>query len=208
MNKFYINLDGSPDRATKFDKTWSRWRATSRNEIDIETSKKMISFWNVSPNYHLGKCGCWESHTKLLKHIVDNKLNKVIIAEDDAILVGDIPDNLGEGMVYLGGFFLNKKKTDGPYTGDHNSNVGLNILEDKPFTICMTLSYYIGTYQVAEALLNDILANKRYRAIDIMFINSPIKKEYIYPAIFIEEPIESTIRKGKQKYSNQYYKLI
>ena len=139
MNKFYINLDDSVERKTKFDNTWTRWSATGRNQVDILTRKKMISYYNVSEAYHLGKCGCFLSHIKLLKYIVENKL--------------------------------------------------------------------IGTYQVAEALLNELLSNKRYRAIDIMYINSKLNKQYLYPALFVEERVDSTIRKGKRKYSNEYYNL-
>ena len=207
MNKFYINLDDSVERKTKFDNTWTRWSATGRNQVDIVTRKKMISYYNVSENYHLGKCGCFLSHIKLLKYIVENKLNDVLICEDDAIQVGDLPDYLGEGFVYLGGYFLNIKKTKGAFKGVHNSNAGLNTIVDKPYNVCMTLSYYIGTYQVAEALLNELLSNKRYRAIDIMYINSKLNKQYLYPALFVEEHVDSTIRKGKGKYSNEYYNL-
>lgn len=207
MNKYFINLNSCPDRIKYFDNSWNRYEAISRDLVSDSTSKKMISYYNVKPEYHMGKCGCFCSHTNLLKMIVDNKLNKVIVCEDDAELMHEIPSDLGDGFVYLGGFFLNKKKTDGEYKLPHNSVEGLNDLSDKDFTVAMTMSYYIGTWEVAEEILKEINSLKRWRAIDILYINCKFEKKYFYPAIFRERRIESTIRKNKKKFSNEYYML-
>jgi len=210
MIKFYINLDSCPERKKYFDTTWKRFIATPRDKVDGLTDKKMISYHNVTRDYHLAKCGCWKSHTLLLRYICDNKLNNVIIVEDDAEQLIPIPDELYNetGFVYLGGFFINKKKTDGEFKGESNSSDGLNDLQHKDYDVCQTTSYYIGSYKVAEELLNEILSQSRYRAIDIMYINSKIPKKYYYPAIFRERPIESTIRKNKKKVSNEFYQLV
>jgi len=208
MYKFFINLDSSKERVKYFDDSWTRWSATSRNEVDKLTDEKMISYHNVSRDYHLGKCGCFKSHKLLLRYIVDNKLNKVIVCEDDAEqIVHEIPDDLGYGFVYLGGYFLNKKRTDGEYKGECGSVNGLNNLSDKNFDVCMTMSYYLGTWEVASALLEEINELKRWRAIDILYMKSKVKKQYYYPAIFKERPLESTIRKNKKKFSNEKYRL-
>ncbi len=207
MNKFYINLDSCPERKKYFDDSWKRWSATSRAEVNDFTVNKMISYHNVQFSYHLAKCGCFKSHTLLLQYIVNNKLNKVVICEDDADQIQDFPDDLGDGFVYLGGYFLNKKRTDGEYKGECGSVNGLNDLSDKNFDVCMTMSYYIGTWEVASALLEEINSLKRWRAIDILYMNSKVPKKYYYPAIFRERPLGSTIRNNKRKFANQFYRI-
>lgn len=208
MYKFFINLDSCKERVKYFDDSWTRWSATSRNQVDKLTDERMVSYHNVKRDYHLGKCGCFKSHFLLLRYIVDNKLNKVIVCEDDAEqIVHEIPDDLGDGFVYLGGYFLNKKRTDGEYKGDCGSVNGLNDLSDKNFDVCMTMSYYIGTWEVASALLEEINSLNRWRAIDILFMKSKVLKKYYYPAIFRERPLGSTIRKNKRKYANEFYRI-
>jgi hypothetical protein len=71
----------------------------------------------------------------------------------------------------------------------------------------MTMSYYIGKWEVAKELRDWILSQKRYKAIDVMYANSPIDKYYYYPAIFKERNIQSTIRKQKRKSPDEYYKF-
>lgn len=208
MYKFFINLDSSKERVKYFDDSWTRWSATSRNQVDKLTDERMVSYHNVKRDYHLGKCGCFKSHFLLLRYIVDNKLNKVIVCEDDAEqIVHDIPDDLGDGFVYLGGYFLNKKRTDGEYKGECGSVNGLNNLTDKNFDVCMTMSYYIGTWEVASALLEEINSYNRLRAIDILYMKSKVPQKYYYPAIFRERPLESTIRKNKRKFATEFYRI-
>jgi hypothetical protein len=121
--------------------------------------------------------------------------------------VHEIPDDLGDGFVYLGGYFLNKKRTDGEYKGECGSVNGLNDLSDKNFDVCMTMSYYIGTWEVASALLEEINSYNRWRAIDILYMKSKVPKKYYYPAIFRERPLGSTIRKQKRKFANEFYRI-
>lgn len=204
MNKFYINLDSNPERAEYFDKTYQRWRAVTRDEVDARTKNKMISYWNTKPENHLGKCACFLSHYKLLKYIVNHKLNNVLVVEDDARAVTEIPENMDK-FTYLAGFFINKKVTEGPLKTIPKQELGLNSLEDKDYYICTTVAYYLPKWDDALDILLYLDRQKRWRAIDIMLMKSPIKKDYQYPAPYEEAPMGSNIRKGKIKYCNMWY---
>ena len=92
MLTFIINLDDSKSRMEKYNLDYfHRWRATPRHEIHKFIDEKMISYYNLPRPSHLGKCGCFTSHMKLYEHIVYHKLNDVLILEDDAVKVNDIP---------------------------------------------------------------------------------------------------------------------
>jgi len=205
MNKFYINLDSDVDRREKFLNTdYVRWRATPREEVSDELDKKMISCHNFPRQAHLGRCGCFQSHISLLQHIVKHKLNDVLIVEDDAVLINDLPTDYPQSSItYVGGFIHHQKMTN-------NSPVKISLndgfqLVPEGYRILMTMSYIVPNYVVAEEILYCILSSKRYRAIDVMLGNINIDRPYVYyPACFEEEGVVSTIQQKRRKATTNY----
>ena len=137
-------------------------------------------------------------------------MNNVLILEDDAVgkLDIDISKFNTDGITYLGGYICKKGKLTKSKKCNYEFNFkhGINIVDNDNFMITMTMSYYIPTYTLLKQLYDKIVNSKRYRAIDIMICNTDIKKYFVYPAIFTEEKVESTIR-GKKKYSNKLYEI-
>jgi len=213
INKYVINLDNCIERMNNFDDTFIRWRAIPREEVDEYTDKKLITYYNVSREYHLGCCACLLSHITLWKHIIDNKINNVLILEDDAVFNKEEFDEEvifnfnNNGILYLGGFFHTIKmvqKKDKLIIP--NSINGINFLDKNNTRILMTISYYIPNYKIAELMYNTIINLKRWRVLDSLMYHIPINNYYYYPAIFIENnQYESNIRKNKKKYPNKYY---
>tara|TARA_R100001086_G_scaffold148753_1_gene78757 strand:- start:555 stop:1133 length:579 start_codon:yes stop_codon:yes gene_type:complete len=169
----------------------------------------MISRYNFGKEAHLSRCACWLSHTKLLEHIVEKKLNDVLILEDDALQVNKIPDIYPkDSITYVGGFVYNKKMMDSkPPEIQHQ--VGINLCPDN-LRILGTLAYIVPKWEVALHILNRIYSENRYKAIDIMYGNIGIKQYYNYPASFREEGCESQIsQKNKNnKIMTENYKFI
>lgn len=204
MNKFVINLDRCQDRMKYFDDSYTRWSAVDGADLDDDDPilTKMISMYNIDPKQHRGKCGCWLSHMNLLKHIVENKLNNVIIVEDDAEQVAHIPEPMPNEFIYLGGFFAPNRFNDDLIVPEMKQGI-LEVPED--IKLLMTLSYYIPTWEMGEFIYNHIIEQSRYRAIDIMYNKLPIKRYLYFPACYIERPLTSTIRTDKNKHSTKYY---
>jgi hypothetical protein len=212
MKIFYINLRNASERRKKFKNTnYNRWEATNREEVAPDFSKNMVSYWNVPAEQHLGKCACYVSHIRLLKEIVKQKLNYVLILEDDAVKVTKIPNVKifpPDSITYLGGFIGNKKITSKEKIEiDHKK--GINELDLSKYRMLMTMSYFIPRWEVAEGLLTQ-LENKttRPRAIDIDICNVLDSVYYYYPACFEEENVASDIRKGSKKHSDKFYNWI
>jgi len=210
---FVINLDSATDRWAHYqdDERYTRWSATSIDDIplDHEIWKKMISMWNIDPREHSAKCACYLSHTNLWKHIVSNKLNNVIILEDDAFLVNDIPDPKDlptDGPVYLGGFTSHVRMTDGPKKVEFKN--GINQIDHKEYRVLMCLAIFIPTWEVAYQMIKSSTRNGRCRAIDTM-IRDTYRSQYVsFPASFVERPIQSQIRDNKRKFSNSQYEWV
>tara|TARA_R110000868_G_scaffold374926_1_gene639386 strand:+ start:1001 stop:2605 length:1605 start_codon:yes stop_codon:yes gene_type:complete len=207
-NKFVISIKNS-ERLPKWIGTeYKHFEAVNGKDLtyDCESCNKMISYHNVrNTPQHLGKVGCFLSHLKILKHIADNKLNKIIVVEDDALQVNQLPDSLPDTFTYLGGFIANKKITSKePIVIEHKQ--GLNTLDEKYRMVCC-LAYYIPKWEIAQDLYNKLMELKRWRAIDVSLPNILPETKYVYPAIYVEEQGESQImNKEKKKFANEFYK--
>ena len=144
--------------------------------------------WNARESHKRCVAGCSESHLSLLKHIYENKIDDVLILEDDTIVDFtrlDILKDINE-FCYVGGRFQSptfKKK----FCRENISvKEGMNEIDTNHFTITGGHAYYIPTYDIAESLYINIMTRKKRRAIDAEFRRlqkgDKIKK-FIYPAI-------------------------
>ncbi len=207
---FYINLDTATGRRNKFqDGSYERWKATGREEVPDYINSRMISRYNFGKEAHLARCGCFLSHTKLLEHIVENKINDVLILEDDAIQVNDLPTIYPQDSItYVGGFVYNKKMMDSK-APEIQHQVGINLCPDD-LRILGCLAYIVPKWHIALHILNRIYSENRFKAIDIMMGNIGIKQYYNYPASFREEGCESQIsQKNKSnKIMTEDYEFI
>jgi len=204
MITFFINLDDASSRRSKFQDTdYKRWTATKKDDVPLEIDNKMISRYNFPRESHLGRCGCFLSHTKLLEYIVDFRLDNVLILEDDAIKINEIPlDYPKDSIVYVGGFIHHKQMMNNQKI-EINHEKGINEVSEE-YRMLGCLAYIIPHHSVALKILNKIYSQRRFKAIDIMMGNIGIKQYYNYPPSFIEEKTESQIQK-KTKYMNDNY---
>lgn len=215
--KFFLNLDRSPDRRTNFDDTWTRFKATDGYQLpdDDPILKRMVSLWNINPHEHRAKCGCWQTHYNMLCHIVNQRLNKVIVVEDDALQINDIdPDLLVKckNFTYLAGYFSHKKMYDGPLKHDElpESHPGINRLDKSQCRMIMMVAYYIPHWTIARDIVQYLDGKSRVRALDCQIYDIvKVPLDYIYPAIFVEYDSKSTIHsKSRKKHPNPYYELV
>ena len=225
IHKFYLNLDRSPDRRKYFDNTWIRFKASDGKEMtrDEPLLTRMISQWNISPDEHLAKCGCFQSHYNMLSHIATNKLNKVIVVEDDAVHLSEVYDDEGlyddedllrvlskcKNFTYLGGAFANVRMYKGFLKQDEwpEPEVGINELDKSKMRILMTLAYYIPHWTIARDIVEFLDSQSRVRAIDVMLYKIiKVPQDYHYPAIYCERGFDTTIhKKSRKKNADEYY---
>jgi len=217
VSVFFINLLREKRRRyDNYDDSMTLVKATTRDQVSEDVKTKMVSYHNISPSNHLGKCACFLSHYQLLKDISNSNHKGCVILEDDAVgqLDYDVLKTLPkDGLTYLGGFFAPKKITE---TGKEEevegeevypSLHGLNELGDDR-KLLMTLSYYIPTPQVAKEIVDYIDSKERLRAIDVMLNNWEGKKYYWFPALYKEGDYQSGIREKKTKHSTLDYNWV
>ena len=209
---FVINMDSATERWDYYkDKGVKRWSATNYDEIRVSSKEilRMTSYYNLSMKEHLCKIACLKSHTNLWRYIADNKMDNVLVLEDDAELVNPVPDINNfprDGITYLGGYTSHPLVTKGPKK--ISLDQGIHLINHDEYRVLMTVAYFIPTWEVAQKLIDFIDNCKRYRAIDCMIKDMEIPLSLSYPASFKERPIESQIRKKKKKFSNEFYERV
>jgi len=202
-------MEGATDRWEHYkDKEYKRWLGTHHKELrdDDPRFKKMISYHNINPIEHKSKVGCMVSHLNIWKYIVMNKLEDILILEDDADRVRDIPSSgqlPDDGITYFGGITWSPKITDGQKK--INFNTGINKINFDEYRVLQTMSYFIPRWEIAKEMIESIESRPRYRAIDIMMKDISIPQYVLYPARFVERPVKSQIRAKKNKFSDESY---
>lgn len=215
MRIFVINA--YEDRKYKYDdKRYELYPAIWWENVTEEKVDEYHFRWNAGMDYRKKVVACSESHKNLLQKIVDEKLEKVIILEDDAVIsdwdrFGEL-DNINE-FCYVGGNIcspllkdLNKFiKSGEKETVKSSFQKGINTIDKDIFLIGHACGYYIPNPQVAQDILNHIPTWTKYKVIDNEYMNLQKRdkiKLFLYPAI-----VTLNVPDAKKGFSYSTYKL-
>jgi hypothetical protein len=163
-NAIVLHLERATDRKQYVEalkETYPKleiWYGKDMDLLDDETKDKYLdlSFFHRIPNKNsnknniIGWCLNALQHLEILNYIVDNKIDDIIVFEDDALLINEL-DNIevdeNEFYHYLGGY------------------------EYKTGKICKQHSIYYPSYKKVEEMLIVLNNPKKLRTIDYMFAN-------------------------------------
>lgn len=200
----YINLDRRPDRRQNIETELSRLglkatriagvdaRNFNQNEIDYWMSKKNFNTMSRNPDRVLGRVGCFLGHLKAIKYAIDNRLEPLLILEDDVKFLVDQTDNeiiipRNADMFYLGGLYW-WKTSKTPITEEEIDDMGEpfdltfeNIRIDnyykntiqilpKYFRIACAYAYVLPSVSKTEMLFNELMNAGGKKAIDMMYV--------------------------------------
>lgn len=189
MKTFVINISDTRWEKYKNDKRYIRWKGVNGNDLPMDEVNKIITMWNAKEKHKRSVAGCCMSHLQLMKYIIDNRIDDVLIIEDDALVDFDLINKKilhgVEGMIYFGGRIQSpvlKKKLD---KSRIEFNHGLNTINPNLFTITGGHAYYFKTYGDCEDIYYKIVSKDRIRAIDAEFRilqKKEVIKHFIYPA--------------------------
>ena len=192
MYAFVINA--YPERRKKYGDKYTMFPAVWWETVSDATLEKYHFRYNCNIELRKKITACSESHLNLLKKIVDEKLDKIIILEDDAIIEdwSEIRKILKcKEFCYLGGQLNSLKvseygKLDTDAVRSSLTNDNINTIETDKYRITHNLGYYIPSYKIAQEILQNLPKSKKHRAIDVEFFTLQQKKiisKFMYPAI-------------------------
>ena len=159
---------------------------------------------NCSDNLFRGKCCHFFSYFSILKKIVENKIDNVIVCEDDAILKTKLEDfyNVDYPMLMTGELLhptnYKKKLEDKIDFKD-----GVNFLDYSKYRWCCSAAIYYPSYKNAEEIIKKIENSKSITHTDLWLGKNQLVKYIYYPSIFkIKDDKVSQISKGKGEIDN------
>jgi GR25 family glycosyltransferase involved in LPS biosynthesis len=212
FNIFVITIDNDRFKKYEYDKIYKKWNGCIGKNLTNEfVDNTYITMWNANRIHKHNVAGCCESHLNLMKHIIDNNINKSIILEDDSIL--DISrleelNNIND-FCYIGGRFQPPKLSDKLNIDKSLFIKGLNTIDPNIFTITGSHGYYFPNVDITRKIYNNIINKTKRRAIDSecrILQKKKIINYFIYPAISILH-LEHA-RNGFTYNNNSKYKLI
>tara|TARA_Y100000768_G_C23912783_1_gene650803 strand:- start:216 stop:965 length:750 start_codon:yes stop_codon:yes gene_type:complete len=129
------------------------------------------------------------SHLNMLQYIVKNKLNKVIVNEDDAILEGDLSvlKDVKE-ITLLGGTLRHPtswaKDKEWREAFPVKLKRGVNVIDYDKFRWAQIYSVYYPTYKHAEQLHRAVSNSTGYKLYDLFLSDKRLINHFYYPSLF------------------------
>jgi GR25 family glycosyltransferase involved in LPS biosynthesis len=197
---FVINLKKDKDKWEKYknDDNYIRYSACNGIEMSQENPyyDKLQIMWNASDRKKKCTAGILNSHMSIIKKIVKQKLNQVLVIEDDAIIdfkklqkinLDKLPQ---DSIIYFGGT-LHPPDSFKNKSWDHNEisksfKNGINTIDPKKYRILGGHGYYFPTWNVAKQLIDEVGKKKKMRALDTEMVylqRKGIIKYFYYPAL-------------------------
>ena len=187
------NKEKSPDRIENVEKLQILFpnNRIIKAIFPDDLKKEQIDFCTNSKNFKampvlyqkkfehriIGRYCCYLSHLKAMQYAYDNKIEDIIIFEDDAVLKDKNFDFID---------FLDKIDTD---ENKDNKNLiwylGGCVNPKSNYIYCLH-AYYFPNWQIIGYIINAIESSNNKRAIDSMMINVLKKKniKYAYRQVF------------------------
>ena len=143
---------------------------------------------NCSDSLFRGKCCHFFSYYSILKKIVEEKINDVIICEDDAILK-EIKDINSDEPVLLNAELIHPtdfKKQKFFKFEDIDFKEGINEIDYSKYRWRCSATIYYPTYKSAEKIINFIDNCKtQFTHTDLFMAKHKLIKYLYYPSLFI-----------------------
>ena len=187
--------------------------------VPEEFIKKMNKMYNISDNLFKAKVCQFYGYYQILKKIVSEEIDNVIICEDDAILkdTSSIIDPFKTDDILLLNSILHHptswKKNTKKYHHDNilplinNFKEGINEIDYDKFKWSCCACIYYPTHQKCLELINEIDNSKKITTFDLWLSKHKIVKNLIYPSVFkIQDNGVSQIHKASGLIDN--YKTI
>lgn len=235
---FVINLKRNKDRWKKYDKynkalpsskyvKYEKFDAvdgnylrnnqtTKEDKMDTKYFEKIIMMWNAGEKQKGNVVGCLLSHLRLMRKIVSQKLNKILVIEDDALVDMDLLkktnlDNLPQDkMIYFGGVLRPLTFKDNNFNPDKVRKSfkknKINKIKANTFKIGSTHGLYYPTNAATKPLLEYLEGKEKVRAIDSELAFIQKKEPDLIDSIFYPAIVYLVLEEAQQGFSGQYFK--
>ena len=197
-NIFVISLDNEigRERRSKLNYKYTWWKGVEGKDVPPFYREQMKFHPNAGEYNRNGKLGCFYTYLQLLQYIFENKLDNVIVLEDDCILIKEFNiEDLPNEPCYLNGSFFNpfitkqRRSWVNDFIKNNKFNTGVNQIDFSNFKILGTLGIWFPNWYEVEEIYAEIMITSRYKAIDNMLAELQLIKLFYYPSLYIHQDI-------------------
>tara|TARA_R110001632_G_scaffold155915_4_gene274213 strand:- start:84 stop:764 length:681 start_codon:yes stop_codon:yes gene_type:complete len=203
MNILVISLNDSK-RLSKLNYEYTKIDADDWSNTQPIIKGKMVRKFKEGQKHFNSKCGCFSSHYKTYKYIVENKLNNVIICEDDAILdcgedfenigkkrtIRTIMDELKNGgkITLLGAKLLHPTNYRKEFVATNvvaELENGLNTIDKTKFRWSGTWAIFYPTWESVNEIIKEIeKPTTKLNHMDLWLCKKGFITDLFYPSVF------------------------
>lgn len=212
MNIFVISLGG--ERLKRINYDYTLIEGDTDKNINPMIKEKMVRKHNESEKHFVNKCGCFSSHYKTFKYIVENKLSNIIICEDDAVLDSPIPledIKFPNEAVLLGAILDNPTNYREPFNDKNvikDFSVGLNKIDKTKYRWSSTYAIYYPTWEMVQTIIDKIENSKtKLNHTDLWLCKTGLIKFLHYPSIFTHNDGGNSCFGVKRKIYKNYLRI-
>ena len=205
--RFVISMDNElgRERQDRLNYTYNLFTGMTADECPDYIKNKMRHRSNIQQKSRNGKLGCFASYISLLTKIVSEKINNVLILEDDCLQIEDFTkDQLGDKPIYVNGLFHHPTvyiKRTKQWVKDLKTELqlttGIHEIDWDKFRITGTWGIYIPKWEQARDIVEKMNSSKKLATIDSQLSKQHLIERFYYPPLFKHsDRNKSNISKG------------
>jgi len=192
--RFVISMNNElgKERRDRLNYTYNLFSGKTADECPSWIKDKMRHRSNIQQKSRNGKLGCFASYVCLLDKIVSEKINNVLILEDDCLQIGDFTkDQLGNKPIYVNGLFHHPtvyikrtKEWIEDLKKDLQLTTGIHEIDWDKFRITGTWGIYIPKWEQAQEIVDKFNSVKKLTTIDSQLSKQHLIDRFYYPPLF------------------------
>lgn len=192
--RFVISMDNElgKERIDRLNYTFNLFTGKTWEECPTWIKEKMKHRSNIKEKTRKGKLGCFTSHVCLLHKIVSEKINDVLILEDDCLQIGDFTKtDLGDKPIYLNGLLhhpTNYTKKNKEWVEELKTDLqltkGIHEIDWDKFRIVGMWGVYIPKWEQAHEIVEKLKSAKTITTIDSQISKQHLIDRFYYPPLF------------------------
>ena len=192
--RFVISMNNElgKERRDRLNYTYNLFSGKTADECPSWIKDKMRHRSNIQEKSRNGKLGCFASYISLLTKIVSEKINNVLILEDDCLQIGNFTkDQLGDKPIYVNGMLhhpTNYSKKTKKWIEDLKTDLqlttGIHEIDWDKFRILGTWGIYIPKWEQAQEIVDKFNSVKKLTTIDSQLSKQHLIDRFYYPPLF------------------------
>ncbi len=194
-----------------YDFIWLK--ASTPEDTPDWVNKKMRRLCFHTDSFRRKQNACWYSWYRMFLYQSDNKIDNLILLEDDCYRISEFPNinDLGDEPIWLGGAIHHPtcfSKGNRDWEKNINLTDGINDLKKKGVRVQSNWGLYVPKWKQAKYIAERMISSNYYKTPDAHLCTLKVVNRLFFPPVFTpkDHGTSSIQSKGGKWNNRQYYK--